>query len=339
MPWQQSTFRHAYGIERLARRRRMKARQIAPAFTNVYAIGPIDQVRFIERDPDGFWGEWRVTHAIAQRLVNAGEIVARIGLDQRVSALQRTPPLPWHTWELQAHELAATHLPDGAPALFATDTDSTVWHTWKSTPAAPWSEWQALGGPATGIAAELIPGGGLAVFGVRDGAVYHRWQDRPFSTWNDWKAVDGLPRGVTAVQAATIRAGGLAVFVLGSDKAVYHCWQNQPFGRWQSWPALGTEIRSFSVARTSRSGHALFAIGTDDAVRYRYQPKPFGEWGPWTTLSGTARSIAAQVSYSDGLEVFAIGLDDEVYHTWCVRLDEPWTKWTRLERESPAGSG
>ena len=193
----------------------MKARQIAPALSSVYALGMIDQLRYIERGEDGFWGEWHSTGANARLVVHAGDVVGRIGLDGRVSACQRAPSRPWVTWDLQATELAATRLPGGPPVLFAADGERKAWHTWKAAPHAAWSPWEPLEGPIERITAGVIPGGGLVLFGLRDGIVWHRWQNRLFGGWEDWTALDGPPGGVTSVRLATLTGGGLALFAIG----------------------------------------------------------------------------------------------------------------------------
>jgi hypothetical protein len=312
----------------------MKARQIAIALKNVYALGPTDELSVIERGTDGLWQSWQTLGERAKAVVHGGQVIARIGLDNRVSALQITPRLPWLTWDIQAAELAVAHLPDGAPVLVVVDGDDLAWYAWKPTPSSPWSDWQPLDGPITSVAADLIPGGGLVVFGIRDGAVYHRWQDRPLSAWKGWTSLEGPPGGATALGVTTITHGGLVAFALGGDQAIYHRWQDKPFGAWHDWASLGGAVRSFVVTKSPTGGLAVFAIGTDDGVQYRYQSKPFGEWSRWIDLRGKAKSIAAQISYADGLEVFAVGMHDDVYHKWCDRLESPWTEWTLLDREA-----
>jgi hypothetical protein len=314
----------------------MKARQIAIAPNNVYALGPADEVSFIERGADGLWGRWQATGGSAKSIVHGGQVIATIGLDDRLSAFQLTPRLPGFTWDIQATELTVAHLPDGAPVLFAVDGDDLMWYAWKPTPSSPWSDWQPLDGPVTSVAADRIPGGGLVVFGIRDGVVYHRWQDRPLSAWKGWTALEGPPGGAKTLGVTTITHGGLVVFALGGDNAVYHRWQDKPFGAWHEWESLGGAAKSFAVAKSPAGGLALFAIGMDDEVQYRYQSKPSGEWSRWIGLLGKARSIAAQMSYADGLEVFTIGMNDEVYHKWCDRLDSPWTEWALLDHEASA---
>jgi len=312
----------------------MKARQIAIARKSVYALGPTDEVRLIERGVDGLWGGWQGTGESAKTIVHGGQVIARIGIDDRVSALQVTPRLPWLTWDIQGTELAVAHLPGGAPVLIVVDGDHLAWHAWKPTPSSPWSDWQPLDGPITSVAADLIPGGGLAVFGIRDGAVYHRWQNRPQSAWKGWSSLDGPPGGTRTLNVTTITHGGLVVLALGGDHALSHRWQDKPFGTWHDWESLGGAVKSFAVAKSSTGGLAVFAIGTDDGVQYRYQSKPFGEWSRWIDLHGKAKSIAAQISYADGLEVFTVGMHDDVYHKWCDRLDSPWTEWTLLDHEA-----
>lgn len=312
----------------------MKARQIAIALDNVYALGPTDELSFIERGPDGLWGGWQADGERASSIVHGGQVIARIGLDDRVSAAQLTPRLPWFTWDIRATELAVAHLPNGAPVLFTVDSDDLAWYAWKPTPSSPWSDWQPLDGPVTNVAADLIPGGGLGVFGIRDGVVCHRWQDRPLSSWKEWTALEAPPGGAKSLGVSTITHGGLVVFALGGDDAVHHRWQDKPFGPWHGWESLGGAARSFSIAKSPRGGLAVFAIGVDDGVRYRYQTKPSGDWSPWIDLQAKAKSLAARMSYADGLEAFTIGMNDQVYHKWCDRLDSPWTEWTLLDHET-----
>jgi hypothetical protein len=312
----------------------MKARQIAIALNNVYALGPAEDVSFIERGADGLWGSWQATGESAKRIVHGGQVIARIGVDDRVAAFQITPRLPWLTWDIQATELAVAHLPDGAPVLVVVDGDDLAWYAWKPAPASPWSDWQPLGGRITSVAADLIPGGGPVIFGIRDGRVYHRWQDRPHSAWKEWTSLEGPPGGARTLGVTSITHGGLVVFTLGGDNAIHHRWQGKPFGTWHDWESLGGAVKSFAVAKSPAGGLAVFAIGTDDGVQYRYQSKPFGEWSRWIDLRGKAKNLAAQISYADGLEVFAVGMHDDVYHKWCDRLDSPWTEWTLLDHES-----
>ena len=113
----------------------MQARQLAVSGDSVYIIGPDDEVRFIRRAEEGLWGPWQDVGVRARALVHAGPVVGRLDLDGRISALQRTPPLPWHTWDLHAEELTAAHLPDGAPVLFAVDS-GVLRFTWKPSPAS-----------------------------------------------------------------------------------------------------------------------------------------------------------------------------------------------------------
>jgi hypothetical protein len=312
----------------------MKARQISVAPDSVYALGPSGQLSVIERTPEGLWGRWQATGVDARCIAHAGHVIARIGLDDRVSAFQRGSDLPWFTWGLHATELATAHLPDGTPVLFAVSDGSLAWCAWKPAPVAPWSDWQPLDGPIGSIAAEVIPGGGLVLFGLRDGTVHHKWQDRPLAPWKKWTELGRPPGGARSLGAATIAHGGLALFTLGEDGGLYHRWQDKPFGAWHDWEPLGGESRSFAVARFPVGGLAVFAVGTDDGVRYRCQSRAFGEWREWVDLRRKARRVAAQTGYSDGLEVFAIGLDAEVSHTWCDSLDAKWSAWQPLDYES-----
>ena len=312
----------------------MQARQLDVASDSVYIVGPDECVRFIARAEEGLWGPWLDAGVTARSLVHAGPVVARIGSDGRVSALQRTPSLPWHTWDLAASALTATHLADGAPALFALGEDGTLRYTWKPTPSDPWADWQPLGGPVTGVVAGLIPGGGLVVFGIADGEVRHRWQDRPTASWEAWTAL-GLPGGgARQLRATSLEHGGLALFALGADGAIHHRWQDKPFRSWHEWEVVGEHMESFDITKAPGGGLAVLAIGMDREVRCRFQSKRFGEWSRWMNLRGEARSVAARPGYVDGLEAFIVGLNGEVYHNWCDRMGEPWVGWRLLDRET-----
>jgi hypothetical protein len=312
----------------------MKARQVATAVHSVYVLDPQHRVHLIERTPDGMWGPWQDLGAEATRIVHAGGVLARIGRDGRVSALQRSAQQPWVDLELEARALAATRQPGGAPALFASDDDQRVWHTWKPTPAAPWIAWEPLAGFAEALAAGAIPGGGLVVFGIQDGAIHHRWQDQPLAPWKEWTPVEALPEPARALEVDALAGGGLVLFAVGRDGGLYHMWQDKSFGRWHSWEQLGTELQMFSATKSPGGGLAVFGLEASGLLRYRRQARPFGEWSPWLDLARTARAVAAQPSYIDGLEVFVIGSDEVVYHRWCDSLDAPWTSWLRLDPEA-----
>jgi hypothetical protein len=310
----------------------MKARQIAPGFRSVYAIGPLGEVQVIERGADGLWGRWQVTPLRAKGVVNGGGLVATVGLDDAVSTFERGIWQPGHTLDREARELVSTHVPGLGPVLLVVDQEG-VSATWKESPAASWHAWTTLEGPVRGLDAALLAERGIAVFGIRDGAVQHGWQVDARARWEGWSSL-GAPSGATTmVRAQTISGGGLAIFAVGADGIVYHRWQDTPQGRWRAWQSLGGEVRNVAVTKSSSGGLALFAVGADDTVRYRYQSRPFGPWSDWTPLYGRVREIAAQPSYTDGLEVFAIGLDQDVHHAWSERIDAPWTAWTALDYE------
>jgi hypothetical protein len=312
----------------------MQARQLAVSGDSAYIVGIDDQIRFIRRAEEGLWGPWQETGVSARAIVHAGPVVGRLDLDGGVSALQRTPALPWHAWDLRAEELAATNLSDGAPALFTVD-GGTLRHTWKASPTSSWAEWETLGGPVTGVAPTLIPGGGLVAFGLTDGEVRHRWQDRPGDTWQEWTPLGAPGGGAVSLRATSIEHGGLVLFALGSDAVVYHRWQDKAFRPWHGWEELGAEVASFDVTRTPGGGLAIVTVGVDREVRCRFQSRPFGEWSRWVNLRGEAEIVVARQGYVDGLEAFMVGLNGEVFHNWSERPAEPWTGWRLLDREAP----
>jgi hypothetical protein len=314
----------------------MQARLLDVASDSVYVIGPDDRLWFIPRAEEGLWGGWQEAGATARSLVHAGPVIGRIGLDGRVAALQRRPSLPWQTWDVTATELAAAHLPDGAPALFARHDDGTLSYTWKPSPSEPWSAWEPLGGPVSSIAAGRIPGGGLVAFGVTEDEVRHRWQNRPGGSWEAWTALGAPGSGARAVRATSIDHGGLALFALDAGGRIHHRWQDKAFRPWHEWELLGEDVESFDITRSAAGGLAVLAIGRGREVRCRFQAKRFGEWSRWVNLGGDARSVVARPGYVDGLEAFIVAMNGEVYHNWCDRPDEQWSGWRLLDRETPS---
>jgi hypothetical protein len=312
----------------------MQARQLVVSGDSVYILGPDDGLRCIARAEEGLWGAWQEVGVQGRAIAHAGPVLGRLDQEGRVSALQRVPPLPWQVWEIRAQELTAANLADGAPALFAVVTDELL-YTWKPAPSAPWTEWERLGGPVSGVSPTLIPAGGLAAFGISNGEVRHRWQERPPGPWREWIALGtpGVP--VDMLRATSIEGGGLVIFALGEDGAVYHRWQDKPLRPWHAWEKLGEHVAGFDVTRTPGGGLAILTIGLDREVRCRLQSRPFGQWSRWLNLRGEARSLAVRQGYVDGLEAFVIGIDGEVYHNWCDRPDDPWTGWRLLDREAP----
>lgn len=241
----------------------MKSRHIAIALGDVYAIGLGDEVMRIERNADGFWGEWQPVGARAKRLVHGGEVIGLIELDDRVAAFQRVPGPSWTRWDLHVTELSAAHMPGDGPVLFAAAT-GRVWHAWKEAPNSPWSAWEPLDGPVSNISAGRIPGGGLVIFGIRDGCVHHRWQDKPASPWTGWTELGSPPAAARALELTTLRGGGLAIFALGADGDIYH--------RARS-PSSRSGRTTVFAAGSRRSRSASGAHGRTSTGRQRAWPR------------------------------------------------------------------
>ena len=311
----------------------MKARHIAPGRNSLYAIDHADELWVIKRNEDGQWDRWQRTSVNATGVVHGGSVLVTLDTSSRVSVLQLGSGAGGRIWDRHASEIVALHTPAQGPMVFAVDRD-IGWRTSKHSPTAPWSEWESLGGPVRGLQAEVIPGGGPALFGLRNRDIFYRWQAVPLGDWTEWASLGGPPSGATLLRVSSIRGGGLVVFALGEDGSIYHRWQDKPLDLWQPWWPLGGVAKDFVVSKTPSGGLAVFTIGPDDTVRYRFQSKPFGDWGPWKRLEGRFRHLAVQTSYlEEGLEVFAIDLNDEIYHSWRDRSDGPWTAWKPLDHE------
>ena len=181
----------------------------------------------------------------AKRIAHAGPAVARIGPDGRVSAFQRGSDLPWFPWSLVATELAATHLRDGTPVLFALGADGVLYHRWQDQPFAPWHEREPLGEGIRSFAVSRFPVGGLSVFAVgTDDFVRHRYQSKAFGEWSGWA---GMRSRAQHVAAQPGYADGLEVFAIGMDDEVRHAWCDRLGDAWSNWWVLDYESSSLRL--------------------------------------------------------------------------------------------
>ena len=249
----------------------MKARQIAASFQQRLRHRPSDdQVRLIERGPDGLWGRWRDRGSRRpSRSSMAGSVVATIGPDDRVSVLRAQAgrhlvrPGTARLDEVSVDPRARTQ----GPVLFAADQRSGLVRLGRRRRTAPWRDWSAARGPSSAARG--------------DGHSRRRSRDR-----SGIRDGDGLPplagpaaRGLGASglprRAAGRRAIGAcarpsataawSIFAVGGDGAVHHRWQDKPFGPWHPWESLGGAVRSVVGRQVATGGLAVFAVGADDA--------------------------------------------------------------------------
>ena len=173
------------------REERMKARQFAPGFSSVYAIGMMEQSESHRASgPTDSGGSGN------RRTPMRSESCTAATSSPRSDSTTGCPCSSDHRACRGAHGISRrrscplAHLDDGGPALFA----ATRWPIC-GTPGSTARKHPGLPGPRGRsvhlIQADVIPGGGLAVFGPRDGDIRHTWQDQPTRAWRAWTMLDG----------------------------------------------------------------------------------------------------------------------------------------------------
>lgn len=221
---------------------------------------------------------------------------------------------------------------DGRLEVFATGTDSAVWHIWQTAPNNGWSPWASLGGIVTSNrAVGRNADGRLEVF-VRgtDDALWHIWQVTPNGAWSAWASLGGV---ITSDPVVCRNLDGrLEVFARGTDKALWHIWQMAPNNGWSSWASLGGIITSDPVVVQNNDGRMeAFARGTDNAVWHIWQTSPNNGWSGWATLGGIITGLPSVIRNQDGrLELFARGTDLALWHIWQTAPSNGWSGWATL---------
>ena len=221
---------------------------------------------------------------------------------------------------------------DGRLEVFATGTDSAVWHIWQTAPNNGWSPWASLGGIVTSNrSVGRNADGRLEVF-VRgtDDALWHIWQVSPNGPWSAWASLGGV---ITSDPFVSRNLDGrLEVFARGTDKALWHIWQMAPNNGWSSWASLGGVITSDPIVTQNNDGRMeAFARGTDNALWHIWQTAPNNGWSGWATLGGIITSLPSIGRNADGrLEAFVRGTDNALWHIWQTAPNNGWSGWASL---------
>ena len=120
----------------------------------------------------------------------------------------------------------------------------------EAQPASALDSLDSAGQSLSGIEAEVIPGGGLAVFALRDGGIHHTWQDQPYSGWRDCDLLLEALRRCDALRAAGSRVGPRPVRDWRRRRGVPPLRQDRPFAPWHDWESLGGSVASISVTKS-----------------------------------------------------------------------------------------
>jgi acylphosphatase len=279
-----------------------------------------------------------VSPPTAGRNADGRVTVAGVGLDNRLSRMEQTPPRTgWGGWVIAAANCppltgrtAIGRNSDGRVEAFARGADGAIWHAWQNrATTADWAAWSSLGDTfATDPAVVANQDGRLEVFAVsRDGILCHKWQF-PFG-WNGWADLGGPAVGRPG--AVRHPDGRLEVFVRRSDGGVFHTWQRSPGGDWDRAEFGGQVTSDIAVANNVDGRVEVFARGTDGAVWHRWIAG--GGWSDWASLGGEVPAGATPsvvLNSSGGLEVFIRGTDQAVWHNWHVPNPPYWSGWHSL---------
>src|SRR6266568_3262216 len=224
------------------------------------------------------------------------------GLDNALWHIwQVAPNGPWDNWASLGgppnvdigHSIGVHVNDDGRLEIFATGSDSALWHIWQVTPNGPWGAWASLGKPPgpVFITTPLVSAnddGRLEAFVIgSDRALWHIWQTAPGAPWGGWASLGGPPTGNMVLYPFLRKNddGRLEVFVTAEYGALWHMWQLTAGGGWGSWSSLGSpsslEIGSFTpfVAENDDGRLEAFAVGSDGALWHTWQISPGGHWG------------------------------------------------------------
>ena len=247
---------------------------------------------------------------------------------------------------------------DGRLELFAKGSDSSLYHSWQTSPGGSWSNWSSLGGrlgspPTVATSAD----GRLELFAVGDSYnLYHSWQTSLGGSWSNWSSL-GSPKSFPSQEIYPVPAlahnfdGRLGLFLAEPDGNLYHIWQTSPNGSWSNWGSLG-QAPSISLGWTpvlvlSDDGRLeLFILGwgggpsSPATLCQISQTSPNGNWSGWLThgqLPFTPISDLALARNVDGrLELFILGADNNLYHSWQTSPGGSWSQW--LSFGSPAST-
>lgn len=221
---------------------------------------------------------------------------------------------------------------DGRLEVFATGTDSALWHNWQTSPGGSWSGWNSLGGGVLGSPTATINADGrLDVFVLSvSNNVWHIYQTSPGGGWSGWILIGG---SISTPPTVALNADGrLEIFARGTDCAGWHAWQEIPGNDFTAWASFGGCIDgSPSVAQNADGRLEIFALGGGNAAYHLWQAIPGGQWGQWSELGGSIASTPTVAINDNGtLEVFAQGTDGAAWHIWQLAPNSAWGNWASL---------
>jgi hypothetical protein len=145
-----------------------------------------------------------------------------------------------------------------------------------------------------------------------------------------WGTPVDLGAGFIDAQFISSSTGRLENFALRSNGTLVQRTQSSPGAPWTSWSSVGSEMRSFSVARHANGQLEIFAIGRDNALYSRLANPPAGTSASWVRTDGTFKEVSAFTHQNGRIELFLIGTTSALFQRIQSAPNGPWSNISRL---------
>ena len=338
------------------------------AFARTGGVDGLELWHIWQVAPNGTWDNWASLGSPSPGLTFEGSPTIAVNDDGRLEIFatgldnalwhiwQVAPNGPWDNWASLGgppnvdigHSIGVHVNDDGRLEIFATGSDSALWHIWQVTPNGPWGAWASLGKPPgpVFITTPLVSAnddGRLEAFVIgSDRALWHIWQTAPGAPWGGWASLGGPPTGNMVLYPFLRKNddGRLEVFVtaeshsaVGVTGTLWHVWQVAPNGPWGAWASLGKPTANISAPTVRKNDDGrleIFVNGSDGAIWHMWQLTAGGGWGSWSSLGSPSSleigSFTPFVAENDDgrLEAFAVGSDGALWHTWQISPGGHW---------------
>jgi len=224
--------------------------------------------------------------------------------------------------------------PNGAPSVFVTAGDGSLWNYWYVN--ARWDAAElAAGGVASSPVVVLQADDAPSVFfeGI-GGSLWNYWY-----VSGSWDRAEIAPSGVASAPTAMLQPNGApSVFVEGTGDSLLNYWYIVSEGTWGAATVAGpgsTYSAPAVISQPTNGAPSVFVEGTGDSLLNYWYIDSEGTWGAATVAGpGSTYSAPAVISQPDGSpSVFVQGLA-AVWNYWYasgmwdssfVALDQPLT--------------
>jgi hypothetical protein len=246
----------------------------------------------------------------------------------------------------------ATGATSGGFAVWAVDSNGTLWNGWQSSAGSAWS-WAALHGGIRGtpVVEPLDAGGGgsggFAVWAVdTSGNLWNGWQTSAGSTWS-WADLGGGNKGTPAVTVEPVDAGGgssggFALWLVDGSGRLMNGWQTSAGSSWH-WASLGggmhgtPAVEPVDAGGGSSGGFAAWAVDTSGNLWNGWQTSRGSGWD-WADLGGgnagtpavTVEPVDAGGGTSGGFAVWLVDGSGRLMNGWQASAGSAWS-WAALD--------